>query len=65
MPIVDEVTLFDKIPIGMPTAIEVASVGDVVELEGEMYIVDVVGFMKLVEIEDTPGFFEITDIKES
>ncbi len=37
MPIVDEVTLFDKIPIGMPTAIEVASVGDVVETLSNPY----------------------------
>ena len=37
MPIVDEVTLFEKIPVGMLTAIEVAHVGSVVEVLSNPY----------------------------
>lgn len=37
MPIVDEVTLFEKIPVGMLTAIEVAHVGAVVEVLSNPY----------------------------
>lgn len=37
IPIVDEVKLIDKVPIGMPAAIEVAEVGRIVETLSNPY----------------------------